>query len=207
MDGFNQICGSIKVIATERGITLIEVLITMAIVILLAAFAVPLVREAAPNYRLRSFTYDVMASMQRAKAVAVMQNYNVRVRFDANGGGKGYTVVPDINNDGNYNEPPIIAKRYDDFGKARRGFSDGLTTCGDATLNWTGTGGGTVATVTDYTFSPRGTTVAGSIYFENGEGADDNNLCYAITTTNTGSVKVRKYVQCNNSEKKKCWIE
>ena len=45
-------------------------------------------------------------------------------------------------------------------------------------------------------------------YFENGEAdASDNTICYAITSIATGSVKIRKYLQCAAGSQADCWLE
>ncbi len=189
-----------------QGFTLVEVMIVMAIIIILAAFAVPAVREALPNYRLRSLSYDILASLQRAKGLAVQNNQNMDVCFFAD----RFEIQPDLTS-GDCNETPIASNNYSNYGNSMLGFPGVVVKqCGAATVDWDGNvpsqSSITNSNATAISFSPRGTASSDSIFFENGEAVADNNICYGITTINTGAVKIRKYVPCT-ANNKTCWIE
>ena len=185
----------------HKGFTLVEAMVVVAIILILAAFAVPAIREAMPNYRLRSLSYDILASAQRARALAVQQNQDMDICFYND----RYRIYTDTT-PGECNDTMIKEILFSDYGNARQGFTVGNPKCGDAGVHWEEST--PPVSATSFSFSPRGTASAGTVYIENGEAdANANNLCYSITAINTGAVKIRKYVECSDSDKKKCWIE
>ena len=87
-----------KILKTATGFTLFEVLIVIAILSIVAAFAVPMTMSWLPNYRLKSAARGLYSNMQKAKSEAVKRNCSVgitfsTVTFPAEGG--GYTVFLD----------------------------------------------------------------------------------------------------------------
>jgi prepilin-type N-terminal cleavage/methylation domain-containing protein len=62
----------------NRGFTLIEMMVAIAIGAILMGVAIPNFTQMREGYRLRSATYDVFAALQRARAEAVKRNNNYR---------------------------------------------------------------------------------------------------------------------------------
>ena len=75
----------------QSGFTLVELIIVIAMVAVITAFALPNFLTWLPNYRLRSATHDLFSNFQKAKLEAVKRNINTMVCFS----GSGYTVFVD----------------------------------------------------------------------------------------------------------------
>ena len=75
----------------QSGFTLVELMITVALVAIITAFALPNFLSWLPNYRLRSATHDLFSNFQKAKLEAVKRNINTMVCFS----GTDYTVFVD----------------------------------------------------------------------------------------------------------------
>lgn len=76
--------------AKEAGLTLVELLITIAILGILASLAVPSFREFIAGQRIRTATFDIMAMYTLARSEAIKRNVNVNVYQ----GASGFTVLP-----------------------------------------------------------------------------------------------------------------
>jgi len=79
-----------KVKVSERGFSLIELLIIIVIIAILAAIAIPAFSAWLPDYRLRRAARDVYSNLQRAKVGAIKANETWGVFFDA--GNSRYSI-------------------------------------------------------------------------------------------------------------------
>ncbi len=68
----------------ESGFTMIELIVTMLVLAVLAAIAIPGFSSWLPKYRLKSATRDLYSSMQLAKLEAIKQNEDCSVTFSTN---------------------------------------------------------------------------------------------------------------------------
>jgi prepilin-type N-terminal cleavage/methylation domain-containing protein len=68
----------------KRGFTLIEVLVTLAIVIAVIAMAAPSFQNLIAMQRLRSITAQLVTDLQFARNEAVARNHMVKLSFQAN---------------------------------------------------------------------------------------------------------------------------
>lgn len=71
---------------TRRGITLTELMITIAIVAVLAAMVVPNFGKWIQHYRLRGTVREVVSQMELAKIRALKNNLEYRIAFDKDKG-------------------------------------------------------------------------------------------------------------------------
>ena len=88
----------------ESGCTLVEVLVTIAIIAILSAIAVPGFSRWIPNYRLKSAARDVVSNFQLAKLTAIKKGINCTITFNKTIGGTvyDYVVYEDANNNLEY---------------------------------------------------------------------------------------------------------
>jgi prepilin-type N-terminal cleavage/methylation domain-containing protein len=74
----------------QRGFSLVEVLVVIAIMLIMGTVAVPTLVDALPSYRLKKSARDLCTQLRKARAAAVKQNRDVVIRFNI--GGLHYTV-------------------------------------------------------------------------------------------------------------------
>jgi prepilin-type N-terminal cleavage/methylation domain-containing protein len=71
-----------KIMRKNSGFTLTELMVTIAIIAILASLAIPNFIAWLPNYRLRSGAEDVQSTLQLARITAIKENATVKVEFN-----------------------------------------------------------------------------------------------------------------------------
>ncbi|OQY56053.1 MAG: hypothetical protein B6245_18895 [Desulfobacteraceae bacterium 4572_88] len=102
-----------KMIRDESGFTMIELFIVIALMSIMAAFAVPNYMSWIPNYKLKTAIQEVFSNFQKAKLTAIKMNVNCTVTFGQAIGDDtyDYVVYVDSDNDLEYDDgEEIIAK-------------------------------------------------------------------------------------------------
>ena len=70
-----------KTKSRQKGFTLVEVIIVIAIIGILSAIAIPGILDTLPRYRLRAEARELMINFKKAKVEAVKHNRDVVVLF------------------------------------------------------------------------------------------------------------------------------
>ncbi|MCK4782351.1 MAG: prepilin-type N-terminal cleavage/methylation domain-containing protein, partial [Desulfobacteraceae bacterium] len=83
----------------KGGYTLIELLITMIILGIVAAIAIPGFSRWLPNYRLRVAARDVFSNFQHARLTAVKRHRACAITFNQLVGGTVYDYVMYVDKD------------------------------------------------------------------------------------------------------------
>jgi type IV fimbrial biogenesis protein FimT len=65
----------------QGGFTMVELIVTIAVIAILFAIAVPNIISWLPNYRLKAAARDVISNFQKAKMEAVKRNTDVVINF------------------------------------------------------------------------------------------------------------------------------
>lgn len=97
----------------DAGFTLVELFVTMAIMLIMAAFAVPMFADWQHNFRLKNATQELFSNFQRAKLTAVKRNMVCTITFNQSIDGKRYDYVVYVDKDSNMVYDPdeeVIAK-------------------------------------------------------------------------------------------------
>jgi type IV fimbrial biogenesis protein FimT len=192
----------------NKGVSMIELMIVMAVISILAGLAVPAVIDWMPNYRLKSAARDLYSNIQKARMLAIKTNKEHAIFFDP--ANKRYQLLGDPgpdsawgtgddtndrpgpdeiygNGDDIPEQPPAFLTNYGsgiDFGH------------GSATTNATQGGGAFEADDVSYTnnivvLNPTGMlgSLGGYVYLSN-----NINNCYAVgTPTTVGTIVLKKW--------------
>lgn len=87
----------------QRGFTLVEVMMAVAILAIIGAIATPVLLQSLPNMRLRSAARDIYSAMMRTKVEAIQRGENVTLLFNSPlpGGSPGGTYTMFVDNGDN----------------------------------------------------------------------------------------------------------
>jgi type IV fimbrial biogenesis protein FimT len=128
----------------ETGFTLMEVIVTCAIIGIIAAIAIPSFSSLLPRYRLRLASQELLSNFQLAKITAIKRNTNCTISFSLppafnkyfndGSGNYEYAVFIDSNRDLEYDagEQVIAKKKWTDYNNdvkfdTTQGGGDGVT--------------------------------------------------------------------------------
>ena len=165
----------------SKGLTIIELIVTISILGILFSIAIPAFSSWLPEYRLKSAVRDLYSTMQLTKVMSIKYNDKYRIVFDTNG--EGYRIErPDGTIERNIN-----FTNYDKGGGI--GFGGG-----NATKNATTSGGpvpddGVSYQYNKVSFTPRGLgSGMGYAYLENRKGT-----AYAVGSWISGIIVLKKW--------------
>ncbi|MDY6855617.1 MAG: GspH/FimT family pseudopilin [Thermodesulfobacteriota bacterium] len=180
----------------KRGFTATELVVVMAIISVLTAFAIPHFIGMQPTMRVNSASRDLTSEMQLAKMKAVSQRNNYVITFDTTN--NQYKIYDDNDNDfatagaesGELKKTVDIDSSYTGI---QFGYVSGQTGTGGSTISTSVTFSGTPPSVTFY---PDGTAnKLGSVYMIPTQDISTSKTISqrAITVLLTGRVRLYKY--------------
>ncbi len=179
----------------QKGFTLVEVIVVVALIGILAAIAVPSFLSWLPNMRLKAATRDLYSNMQKIRMEAIKTNNRMAIVFDT--ANNQYLLCSDAGADtlwsvlaDNTCLPPI------DFSilGSGIGFGHGSVPAGNSAttppsafppddVSYSIAGDPNVLM-----FNPAGVGVAGYAYLQNQDGT-----AYAIGTQSSGVIMIRRW--------------
>jgi prepilin-type N-terminal cleavage/methylation domain-containing protein len=171
---------------SSMGFTLLESMITLAIMGILAAIAIPSFSAWLPEYRLKCAVRELYSNMQFARMTSIRANVTYRLIF--NTANSSYTLQrPDKTT-----EKIIRFSDYDPSGNIGYGK-------GKATKSASSSGGQIPSDFISFqynraAFNSRGTGSNGYVYLANNKGT-----AYAVGVWSAGFVKIKKW---NDAKKK-----
>lgn len=168
-----------NVIKSQTAFTLVELMVVIGIIAIMSAIAIPNLMN--PEHKLKKAATGLMADMQRTRSMAIKENKEWRIVFDAS----GYSITTDT--------PPVTKKRVDLSGYAAGvKYGHGSATkdvSGDSSFPAANTYTGNILA-----FTSRGTVntaVSGDgekyVYLEYGD------VTYAVGTGPTGIVRLLRW--------------
>ena len=181
--------------AAERGFTLIELMVVVAITALIAGLTVAEINST--SYKLKSATRTLRAKMQQARLLAVKENCNVFVDFDLDPADgtidSSYTLWRDADTDNTYDDPielieTVTLPNLISFGAVASG-DDGPSKSASPTVATAPPADGISFSGSRVRFSPQGTGSNGWAYLH----APSKNSAgtYAVGSNNVGRIQTR----------------
>jgi type IV fimbrial biogenesis protein FimT len=197
----------LKTMRKDSGLTLIELLVAMAMVVVLANIGGPRFKDWLEDYRLRNAARDLYSNMQLTKLGAIKANDNWAIIFDTSVTPGRYFVCSDDGGDG-WDGPPLTGGNDSLVRQGRLlGYSISIDYGhGNATTNATIAGGAAFpADDIDYNanvlvFDFRGMCNAGYVYLQNNstQPLPDRNT-YAVGTRTCGVVFARRWFPASSN--------
>jgi prepilin-type N-terminal cleavage/methylation domain-containing protein len=173
---------------TQKGFSLLELLITIAIMGIAAGIAIPDLIRFMDNYRVKKAANQLYSDMQYTKFNAIKQNQDWAIVFDSSAG--KYYVCSEKGGDNSWAiAQNTIEKEVELPGEGGVKYGHGSATK-DATVS-----GGTSFSTDDITFGNNyatfnglGSGNAGYVYLEN-----KHDTTYAVGKESTGFITIKKW--------------
>ncbi len=172
-----------KNINDSFGFSLMELMTVIAIVSVLSAIGIPSFYKNLPEKRLKGAARNLYADLQKARLLSIRKNKDLVVRFDEDG--EYYYIDDDKKDKAGYKtwEPDEFRRDLAEYGGVIYGK-------GVAVKNWNKNPINRIVPFRDIKFTTKGTATSASTYLQS---QNNGEICYAVTVTNFGAVKIRKF--------------
>lgn len=195
-------------IRAQRGFTLIEVLVVVALIGIMVGVAVPSIRAWMPRHQIRSFKREVVSALQLGRMRAISTGHYFYVDFDPGNDGvqnsMAFACFLDTDDNGQGSLDNGLSQDADEYqasqmaapelvaglpairlpGSLRYGVSPGVTDINGAPYS----GDGVTFSGDRGIFYPNGTGKPGTVYFHSDHGEN-----FAVTVNLLGRVIVRRW--------------
>jgi type IV fimbrial biogenesis protein FimT len=170
----------------SHGFTLLELLVTMAVLAILLTIALPGFSRWLPSYRLKGAARDVFSNLQLARMTAIKERAECAVVFDTTAahyqiilGGTGADADRAYGTGGN--DVVVKTVTFSEYGSGVN-YGVGVSTAISGSTNLNGSA---------VVFNPRGfinASSGGYIYLQN-----NRDACFATGVSTSGSILLRKW--------------
>lgn len=183
---------------TDRGHTLVELLVAIALILVISAVAVPRLTEAADAGRARAAAYYMSSRFSLARTMAAHRSANVAFRFEPEPGGIRVRAFADANGNGvrsaeirsGIDITVLPDERLDErFPGIRFGFVPGARLI-DGTATSPGDDPIRFGPTDMLTFSPSGTATSGTVYIR---GRSDHLQFAVVVLGATGRTRITRF--------------
>jgi prepilin-type N-terminal cleavage/methylation domain-containing protein len=195
---------------SEKGVTIIELAVVLAIIAIMALFMTPSIGEWVQNYRIKQSARNLASDLQAARMQAINSHTYCTVAFNITVGGTlySYVIFPDYNcdmvlqtapytyNGVTVNEATAIYKQVVFSTEYKTVTFDTSTSTTPPTTGTDGIRDGITFTGNTFAFDSRGLPrdnagnfTGGIVYLRN----TANNKCRSITVSNGGAISIAEY--------------
>lgn len=173
-----------KQLHSQAGITLVEVMVVVAIIVVMAFFAGPEMLQFGPKAKLKAATRTLKSNMELARLEAVKRNTTVTVNFTFSDCStfppattSKYSITWD-DDDGNEQNIPLMASSSSSASSEDEyEFPEGTAICD-------------TSTTTDLAFTSRGYTTAEETFDLESQEQDSGDPWYQITVSLGGAISI-----------------
>jgi len=177
----------------NRGFTLVELVLVMAVIGILAAVGIPNFLNWLPNMRVRAAARDIYSNMQHIRSEAVKNNQDRAIVFNTANNTYSLCSLPGADNDWSTLADNTIIRTIDlTLSNSGIGYGHGSIPQGNSATTLPGNfPNDDVSYQNNNTliFNSRGTCNPGYVYVQNG-----NNTVIAVGTQISGTVIMRRYI-------------